>query len=252
MIKIADNDFNVESHINALAVGNPFGCRIKSLYNTYDYNLPFVDFWAQLIDGNPTALIARLETAFILQITDYADIDELSAFMRVSGAASIIADGKYKLCIGLDKITGPILKSSVVMENERSFTVNEPTVKEVYSVISKCASKNFAVPSFESFALDVSHRLSKNTLRIYGIKEKLTFISCIMTLAESDDSAVLGALATDPDYRNSGFGTFLIKYINNVLVNEGKSVFLHRAPDENIDFYNKLGFEHFGTWAEYS
>lgn len=252
MIKIADQDFDVGSYIDALSVGNPFGCRIKSLYNTYDYNLPFVDFWVQIIDDDCTALIARLETSFIMQITDEADMDELSAFMRVSGAASIIADGKYLLEVGLDRITGPILKSSNVMENELYFDVTEPTVKEVYSVISKCVSKNFAVPSYESFALDVAHRLSKNTLRIYGIKEKDTLISCIMTLAETDDSAVLGALATDPDFRHSGYGTFLIKYINNVLVNEGKSVFLHRAPDENIEFYNRLGFEHIGTWAEYS
>lgn len=252
MIKIADNDLNIETYINSLAVGNPFGCRIISLYNTYDYNLPFVDFWVQLNDGKCTALIARLETAFILQITDYADMDELSAFMRVSGAASIIADGKYLLDCGLDKITGPILQSNAVMENERLFNIIEPTVKEVYSVISKCVSKNFSVPSYESFALDVAHRLSKKTLRIYGIKENEMLLSCIMTLAESGDSAVLGALATDPDHRHSGFGTFLIKYINNVLVGEGKSIFLHRAPDENIEFYNKLGFERFGTWAEYS
>ena len=72
-----------------------------------------------------------------------------------------------------------------------------------------------------------------------------------MTLAESNDCAVLGALATDPEYRNMGQGAFLIKYINNILVNEGKTVFLHRAPDENIEFYNKLGFDVYGIWAEY-
>lgn len=252
MIKIADNELNIKNYIDTLSSGNPFGCRIKSLYNTYDYNLPFVDFWVQLIDGEPTALIARLETAFVLQITDDADMDELSAFMRVSGAVTIIVDDNYQLEIGLDKTIGPILKSDSIMENESLFDITEPTVKEAYCVISKCVSKNFAVPSYESFALDVSHRLSKKTLRIYGIKENETLASCIMTLAESDDSAVLGALATDPSYRRTGFGTFLIKYINNVLVEEKKSVFLHRAPDENIEFYNKLGFEHFGTWAEYS
>ncbi len=252
MIKIADNDFNVEKYINALSIENPFGCRIKSLYNTYDFNLPFVDFWVQLNDGDCTALISRLETTFILQITDFADMDELSAFMRVSGAASIISDGQYELDCGLNRITGPILKSGKVIENELSFVVTEPNVKEVYSVISKCVSKNFTVPSYESFALDVAHRLNKKTLRIYGVKENETLISCIMTLAESDDSAVLGALATVPDCRRGGYGTFLIKYINNVLVNEGKSVFLHRAPDENIEFYSRLGFEHFGTWVEYS
>ena len=72
-----------------------------------------------------------------------------------------------------------------------------------------------------------------------------------MTLAESTDCAVFGALATDPEYRGKGLGGFLIKYINNILVNEGKTVFLHRAPDENISFYNKLGFKRYGIWNEY-
>jgi predicted GNAT family acetyltransferase len=72
-----------------------------------------------------------------------------------------------------------------------------------------------------------------------------------MTLAETDNGAVLGALATDPDYRRKGYGAFLIRYINNRLVREGKKVFLHRAPDENVEFYNKLGFKEFGEWSEY-
>ncbi|MCR5652577.1 MAG: GNAT family N-acetyltransferase, partial [Ruminococcus sp.] len=125
-----------------------------------------------------------------------------------------------------------------------------PSVKEVYSIIRASASENFKVPSYESFMLDVSHRLNQRTIRLYAIKENEP-ASCIMTLSESKDSAVLGALATNPELRKRGYGAFLIKYINNVLVDEGKTVYLHRAPDENIAFYNKLGFSEYGKWAEY-
>lgn len=250
MIRIAGDDLNIESFIDAMSKGNPFGCRISSLYKTYDYHLPFVDYWIQADNKSCTSIIARLETSFILLLTDYSDLEEISSFMRVSGAASIICDGKYELDCGLKVTGGPILYSARLMEQEKDFSVSEPTVKDIYSLISKCASKNFAVPSYESFALDVNHKLNKNTVRIYGIEDN-TLKACIMTLAESDDSAVLGALATDPEYRNNGYGAFLIKYINNKLVSEGKTVYLHRAPDENIEFYNKLGFNYFGMWAEY-
>lgn len=250
MIRIAGDDLIIENYIKVMSEGNPFGCRISSLYNTYDYRLPFVDYWIQVDDNKCVSIIARLETSFILLLTDLSDMEEISSFIRVSGAASIICDGKYEIDCALTRMEGPILSSRVIMDNPQKAEVTEPTVKEVYSLISKCASKNFAVPSYESFALDVGHKLNKNTVRIYGIKDS-ELISCIMTLAESSDSAVLGALATDPDYRNKGYGAFLIKYINNVLVKEGRAVFLHRAPDENIEFYNKLGFDLYGKWAEY-
>ena len=251
MIKIADNDFIIDEYIDALSKKNPFGCRIKALYNTYDYSLAFVDYWVQIINKKPVALIARLETSFVLRLTDNSDMEEISAFIRVSGAENIICDGKYELDCNMKRVSGPIFISDDIMENERGHKVFNPHIKDVYNLIIKYRSENFRVPSYESFALDVAHKISKNTLRIYGIGDD-RLISCIMTLAETDDGAILGALATDPDYRRLGHGAFLIKYINNVLVKEGKNVFLHRAPDENIEFYSKLGFIEYGTWAEYS
>lgn len=251
MIKISDFDYNIKNFINSLSVKNPFGCRIKALYNTYDYSLAFVDFWVQIINYNPVSLIARLETSFVLMLTDNSDLDEISSFIRVSGAENIICDGKYELDCSMKRKSGPIFISEALMGIERNFQVFRPHIKDVYNLINKCRSENFTVPSYESFALDVAHKLDKKTLRIYGIGDT-QLISCIMTLAETEDGAVLGALATDPDFRRLGHGAFLIKYINNVLVNEGKCVFLHRAPNENVEFYNKLGFKQYGEWAEYS
>ncbi len=250
MIKICDKDFSVKEYLDNLSYNNPFGCRIKALYDTYDYSLAFVDFWAQIIDDTIVSLIARMETSFILRLTDDSDLEEVSSFIRVSGASNVICDGKYSLDCAMKKVTGPVFVSVDVMENERDFNVFNPHIKDVYNIISKYKSKNFNVPGYESFALDVAHKLNKKTMRIYGIGES-SLICCIMTLAETKDGAVLGALATDPDFRRRGYGAFLIKYINNALVKEGKSVFLHRAPDENIEFYNKLGFKEYGLWAEY-
>lgn len=250
MIKICDNDFNIKEYIDALSFKNPFGCRIKALFNTYDYSLAFVDYWVQIIENTVVSLIARMETSFILRLTDDSDLEEISSFIRVSGAANIICDGRYELDCNMKRVEGPVFVSDNIMENERKFNVFNPHIKDVYNLINKCRNENFNVPSYESFALDVAHKLNKKTLRIYGIGDS-QLICTIMTLAETDNSAVLGALATDPDFRRLGHGAFLIKYMNNSLVKEGKSVFLHRAPDENVEFYNKLGFEKYGLWAEY-
>jgi hypothetical protein len=43
-----------------------------------------------------------------------------------------------------------------------------------------------------------------------------------------------------------------LNYFSLLQVEENKSVFLHRAKTENIEFYEKTGFAYYGTWAEYS
>ena len=250
MIRIVDSKNPFLREISVLSKNNPYGCRIISLYNTYNYNLPFVDFWVQFVEDKPVSLISRLESAFILRLSEESDMEEISSFVRVSGAQSVICDASFELNCDLSKKAGPILCSDKLFDISKSFEVYTPDTKEVYSVICKSASENFAVPSYESFMLDVNHKLNQRSIRMYAVKEDKP-AACIMTLAECKDSAVLGALATDPDYRNKGYGAFLIKHINNVLVSEGKRVYLHRAPSENISFYNKLGFEEYGIWAEY-
>jgi len=252
MIKIADENFNIERYINDLSVADPFGCRIKSLYATYSYNLPFVDFWVEFVNEKYVSLIARLESVFILRLTDDSDIEEISSFLRVSGASSIICDGKYELQVNLKRTDGPILARNSPFQLTRNFDVITPTVKDIYFVIDKCKSDNFSVPSYEDFALDVTHKLNSKTIRMFGISNGIVLQSCIMTLAESEDCAVLGALATLPNFRSCGFGSHLIKYITNKLIAENKSVYLHRAKTENIEFYKKSGFEEYGIWAEYS
>lgn len=252
MIKIADECLNIEEYIDDLTASDPFGCRIKSLYKTYSYTLPFVDFWVELVDDKCVSLIARLESVFILRLTEASDIEEISAFLRVSGASSIICDGKYQLEVNLNRNDGPILVRKTPFVLAEKFNIITPSVKDVYFVIDKCRSDNFSVPSYEDFALDVTHKLNSKTIRMYGISNGIILQSCIMTLAESDDCAVLGALATLPNFRTSGFGSYLIKYITNKLISENKAVYLHRAKNENIDFYKKSGFEEYGMWAEYS
>lgn len=252
MIKIIDENINSAEYIDLLCKNDPFGCRIKSLFNTYNYNLPFVDFWIEFNEENPVTLIARLDSVFILKLTDDSDIDEISAFLRVSGASSIICNGKYELNVNLNRNDGPIFVRKTPFQIDKKYNVIDPTVKDVYFVIDKCRSDDFSVPSYEDFALDVGHKLNSNSIRMYGISNGMILQSCIMTLAESDDCAVLGALATLPNFRTGGFGSYLLKYITNKLVKENKSVYLHRAKNENIEFYKRSGFEEYGIWAEYT
>ena len=142
------------------------------------------------------------------------------------------------------KITHPI---DIEVEDR----IIEPDIRSAYDLIVKCADENFTPPEFEDFYVDVNHKLRHNAIRLYGICDGETLAAIAMTVAESGDGAVLGAVACHPDYRRSGYGSKIVSSLTNTLIAEGKAVYLHRAQNANAAFYQKLGFDNCGSWREY-
>lgn len=255
MIVSANETNDFVSSIFKISENDPFACRIVSLYNSYNPELAFVDYWMIANDesGICTGAIARSGTNFILFITDDCDLEEVSSFMRVAGATTALCNGKYRLDVfGSKCIDGSVLvredEFEIIDENLNVFI---PDIKDAYDLIVKCADENFVPPAFEDFYVDVNHKLRHNAMRIYGIKENDVLVAVAMTVAESDNGAVLGAVSCDPEYRKHGYGSSIVKYITNRLIEENKSVFLHRAKNANVSFYNNLGFNEIGIWREY-
>lgn len=247
------NDFI--SSVKNLYNCDPFACRIISLYNSYSPALAFVDYWmtADDISGRCTGAVARNGSSFILLLSDETNLDEVSSFMRVAGASSAICDAKYKLDIfGSKSVTGSILVRNSAFENiDNTVNIITPDIKSAYDLIVECADENFRPPAYENFYVDINHKLRHNTMRMYGVVEDDVLAAVAMTVAESDNGAVLGAVACSPDYRRCGYGSTIVKYISNRLIEEDKAVFLHRAKNANVSFYNNLGFTEAGKWREY-
>lgn len=255
MIISANKQNDFVSSVSKISDNDPFACRIISLYNSYQPELAFVDYWmiADEESGRCTGAIARSGTAFIVFLTSEDDVEEVSSFMRIAGASSVICNGEYKLDLFNTKhITGSVL----VRENKFEITdpdlnIIEPDIKSAYEVIVSCADENFNPPKFEDFYVDVNHKLRHNCMRLCGVADKDKLVSVAMTVAESENGAVLGAVACVPEYRKHGYGSSVVKYISNQLIAENKKVYLHRAKNANVSFYNNLGFNEIGKWSEY-
>lgn len=241
--------------ISLLSALDPFACRIISLYNSYKPELAFVDYWLTCDEnsGKATGAIARNGSNFILFLTEKCNLDEVSSFMRVAGASGIICSGEYELELsGHKSVTGSVLVKSTSFENiGDNFNIVKPDIKSAYDLIISCADENFTAPAFDDFYVDVNHKLRHSAMRMYGIEKNGALVSVAMTIAESTNSAVLGAVACSSEYRKQGYGSAIVKYITNRLITENKSVFLHRGKDANVSFYNNLGFSECGTWREY-
>lgn len=240
--------------LKKLAPCDPFVCRILSLYNTYHPDLAFVDYWMTADEnGRCTGAIARNGSSFILFLTDDSDLDEISSFLRVSGASGILCNGKYHLDFTAKETEGVIMKiNEPVTVDGEEFGFIVPDIKDVYDLIVKCAEEGFMPPPFDEFYVDVNHRLRHQAIRMYGIEDGGDLAAIAMTVAESDNGAVLGAVACAPEYRRMGYASKAVSHTVNCLVSENKTVFLHRSQNANAAFYNKLGFTECGVWREYN
>ena len=92
MIQAVTENTDFAGAIRPFSALDPFACRILSLYQSYRPELVFVDYWLQIDgeSGSVTGAVARNGSNFILFLTDKSDLDEVSSFVRVSGAAGII------------------------------------------------------------------------------------------------------------------------------------------------------------------
>lgn len=279
MIVSANETADFTAIVQPLSDNNPFACRIISLYTSYNPQLPFVDYWLVLDDKDEKyrGAIARSGSAFIIFLADNSCVDEVSSFMRVAGATNILCDADYQFDLFAKESTGSVLMKNT-MSDENAYKIisensdNEnaedfaeadeqkpkniefvvPDPRTVHELLIRCADENFTPPPFDDFYVDVNHKLRHNAMRMYGINEGDKLVAVAMTVAESDNGAVLGAIACDPDYRKQGYGSAVVSYISDTLVSEGKTVFLHRAANANISFYNNLGFTEIGKWKEYN
>ena len=241
------------SSVTRMSGGDPFACRIISLYNSYSPELAFVDYWLTCDEnGVCTGAIARNGSNFILLLTDKSDLGEISSFMRVAGASAVLMNGRYTLDFAGNSTEGVVMKTTAPIDMpEREGEIVSPEIKDAYDLIVKCAGEGFLPPVFEDFYVDVNHKLRHGAMRLCGLEVDGKLAAVAMTVAESPEGVVLGAVACDPEYRRRGCGSTIVSDIVNGVIAENKTVYLHRAKNANAGFYARLGFEDCGSWREY-
>jgi len=104
------------------------------------------------------------------------------------------------------------------------------------------------ISPFESWYPDVSHRVRHGNSHISVILEGERVVSTAMTVAETDTAAVLGQVATHPDFRRRGLAGRCIK--STISQCKGKELYILPVNENAQRLYEKLGFIIEGGWAE--
>ncbi len=252
MILYVDSAAAFFEALKELPKEDPYVCRMASLCRSYPPAMPFVDYWRITDDSGCCGAVARNGADFIVYLTERGDPSEVSAFLSMSGAGRVLCNGSITID-GYARVTeGVVMRATREILTEREADAAVPPLRDVYALIASCAGEGFMPPPFEDFHVDVSHKLRHGILRLRGVSCDGHLAAVAMTVAESDCCAVLGAVACHPDFRRRGCGTSAVAAVVNSLLREGKTVLLHRAQNENIVFYEKLGFINCGIWREYS
>ncbi|MBQ8132885.1 MAG: GNAT family N-acetyltransferase [Clostridia bacterium] len=249
MIYYADK--NEKKHISALKAlcseSSVTACRIKSLYESYgQYGL--AQFWVQYdSDGKAVSALSRYGGDMTVYLTENSDMEELKDFITVVGAASVTSE----------KPVYERSKSSVIMRltdreklkwysTDISFDFT-PSLSEIYRLLKQCEGDGFAVPEYEDFLLDTSHRLRHGTALCCAVVKNGKPLAFAMT-ALSDNTAVIGAVCTHPDYRRTGLGAECVSKLIQQL--NGREILIMREQNRNEQFYNSLGFENEGKFYQ--
>ena len=219
---------------------NIYACKIACLLESYGLKYDFTEFWVQYENNEPVTAISKFYGDITVCETEKTDFDELKEFLLITGFSSVISEKE----IFSDSYKGIVMEK--ISENQNITAEINPDLNEVYRLLQSCKSDTFEVPCYEDFILDMSHKIRHETALCVGVREGEKLIATAVTVAQSEMCAVIGAVATDKNYRHSGYGTKCVNALCNLL--NGRKIFIMRDERENEDFYKSMGFENKGKF----
>ena len=229
--------------LTALHTTDPFYTRILSLYESYGGGYDFVGFWVQETEGKTVSAISRFEDKFSLYLTEDSDLEEVAAFLRFQGAGAVMTDSRYTLELMSEQvIKGQVLRYAGEHYNSES-ELYTPEIKSLYALLQSCESDIFRVPEYMSFLSDVTHRRNLNKCAIMATDVGGALASAVMTVSETESAAILGAVATHPDFRRRGLSRELVKTLASQITSQGRAAYVFSASVANTRFYQNSGFE---------
>ena len=96
---------------------------------------------------------------------------------------------------------------------------------------------------------DVHHRLRHGLCRLAAVETDGGVAACAMTTAECAGGAVIGAVATLPDYRGRGYASACVSTLAASLQKEGRRIYLSPKNAGAQRLYAGLGFVPCGEWG---
>ncbi len=179
-------------------------------------------------------------------------LEEWRSFLRLLPGLSVLRTDSVagkQLSVGLQMPcgTGKLMRftgEAPPVDN----TGSSCRLPELYQLLK---SSFTTLPPFDSWYVDVSHRVRHGACHLFVIRREDIPVSAAMTVAETRRAAVIGAVVTAPDYRGQGLATRCVAGVLAQLADK-RSIWIAPIDTAAERLYARLGFtlQDSGGWAE--
>lgn len=224
-----------------------FGTRIKTYYSCYSTDYDFVKFWAQYDEnGKITAAISRVDGDITLCECG-ADIDELKIFLNMAGYRTIQCSERTAKCFSNTFEWGYVVRFANAVERNAVKMKKFFEPKEIYDIIKP--ENLTGVGDYMPWLSDTVFRLNRNAAEGAVALLDGENAGCAMVLFRTDKAALLGAVATKPQFRGRGVARSLVTGLAEKEKQSGRRVELLCKSGTIVEYYKSIGFEVTGKWG---
>ena len=225
-----------------------FGTRIKAYFNCYSTDYDFVKFWVQTNDeGMVTAAISRVDGDMTV-CAENADYEELLQFVKIVGFNTIQCNRKVaKKFTDDETLWGYVVRFENKTDLKKINLRKDYELKEIYNIIK--AANLTGVGEYLPWLSDTTFRINRNTAEPLVAEVDGKAAGCAMVLFRTDKAALLGAVATSPEFRGRGIAGALVMKLANGELECGRRTELLCKNDTIVDFYKSIGFTVRDEWS---
>ncbi len=249
MIRLVEADSEM---LKIVCSADVYGTRIKAYFDTYGAKFDFLKVWIQFdSDGNPSAALSLMDGDMTLTCRENADYDELEFFIKATPFQTLQCDREVMKKLNLpESIWGYVVGYESYQSVESDGITFSADYKQMYSLIS--GVKLLGVGEYLPWLSDISYRVNHGTALTGVINENGALSACAAALFITENAALLGAVATNPERRGNGFGGRLVKTLGNKMLEADRRAELLCKNDSIVEFYKSIGFSVKSEWAIYN
>jgi GNAT superfamily N-acetyltransferase len=225
-----------------------FGTRIKAYFKCYSTDYDFVKFWVQTNEnGEVTATISRVDGDMTL--CEYgADYEELLQFVKIVGFTTIQCRRETaQHFTDKEVLWGYVVRFWEEKPCKDIAAKDSFELKEIYDIIK--AENLTGVGDYLPWLSDTTFRVNRNTAKPLLAHIDGRNAGCAMVLFRTDKAALLGAVATVPEFRGKGVARALVTRLAVSELADGRRVELLCKNDSIVEFYKSIGFKATDEWS---
>lgn len=249
MLKLCDsNDRSALERFGSVV--DPLAAYVMCRAKCYGFNSSFCETWLCRDGGRIVAALSVLNNNAVLYCNGLTDFEELGVFLRSRCFNSLLTDFDSAEKIGFGDCEK---KQALVFDGEYPTYVSlkEADMAQTYSLLNECFPNEFSFEreQYLSWLSDLTFRKNRNFARVASIFEGDELCASALTVAETENAAVVGGVCCKESKRKHGFGREAMLSLLFRLKQEGRKSFVFSDPDVAEGFYKKIGFTHFKNAA---